>query len=123
MRHFASREEFDAFAERLYAEHSYRFGDWSFNWVILEVRDGERRMRITERQGDILRILLDAAPEPVRPSQIARLVSEAQAYEFDVAGVKVFIRRLRRRLGRERIVTTLTGYAFVPFVGIPAVAR
>lgn len=116
-RRFATQEEFEAFRQSIWDRYTHRFGEWEFNWCTRRVRDGERMIVLAEREADFLVALIDALPGGLTGSQLVAAVERANGERLARDTGRVYVRRLRRRVGAERIATTGYGYAFVPFPG------
>lgn len=111
-REFASQEEWEAYAQSVEEAATYRYGEWTF-CPRLGMAGGKH---LTTREVDILRLLCDSAPLPLRSYEIARALEETYEGQIAPTEVKVFVRRLRGKIGRGRIVVVAgRGYVFVPF--------
>lgn len=107
-RSFTTADEYEAFVRKNDVGF-YSFGDWSLDSIRMIVRDGDTMMRISHQQCEVLCALLEALPSPVPTADLAR------AAFMNPETVKTIIRRLRVRIGSNRIVTNRGGYEFVPF--------
>ena len=115
-RHFASQEEFDDFAEGVWAEYRHTFGGWEFNWATGMVTIGDTAVHLAERESDVLRVLINNMPMPLTMKQLDRELQRRYNQHSDVANTKVYILRIRRKIGAGRIITDGSGYRFVPFL-------
>lgn len=113
--HFPTREEFESYREKVWAKYTYTFGDWSFNWCTREVRDNGKVIYLTEREADVLKVLIEAVPMPLPSGVLAKCMREAHGEEWAAENVKVFVYRLRRKVGDWRIRHRPAGYYFNPF--------
>ena len=115
-RHFASQEEFNNFAEGIWAEYRHTFGKWEFNWATgMVTAPGVDPIHVTERESDVLRVLINSMPNPLTMKQLDLELQRRYHQHSDSNNTKVYVRRLRLKIGAERIVTDESGYRFVPF--------
>lgn len=116
-REFLTKEEWDDYAAKVGRFNSFRFGDWTFDWVS-GVAGGEQ---LTKQENDMLYILCKTAPGAIHKSRLADMMKSKQGYAISEMDVKVIIRRVRDKIGKERIVTHFGhGYRFVPFPEPPS---
>lgn len=113
-RHFETREEFEAFREKVHSPYRWTFGEWRFDWLDGVVQPGG--IVITRRQATILRVLCDSAGTCVTAADLTTLVSKIDGRRMGTDDVKTHINRLRGRIGEDRIETIHgRGYRFVAF--------
>jgi DNA-binding response OmpR family regulator len=115
---FATTEELIAYRDAIWEKYTYRFGDWVFRWVTREVFNGRRFVaRLSSTESDLLKLIIEHYPIPISGDRLADELTKLRETPYDDApiyvrnDVKVFIRRLRQRLGASIIYTVGTGTA------------
>ena len=117
-RHFESPEEFNTFRDSVWVQYTHTFGEWEFNWVtgmVTESKDS-KKIHLTELESDVLRILIANMPKPLTMRQLARQCNKTYSMYISPEDVKVYILRIRNKIGKDRIITSENGYLFVPFL-------
>lgn len=115
-RHFDTEEEFEDFRRGIWEQSTHTFGGWTFNWATGECIDhlGAVPVHITDRESDVLRVLINNMPNPLSGKQIDAELGRRYGISIGADGVKTIVRRLRNK-GLNRIVTDESGYRFLPF--------
>lgn len=87
-----------------------RFGEWTVSPVAGELRRcGELRAILSEREEQLLLLLVDRDPLPLTGRQITRHLLGAPAMDHQ-GYAKVLVARLRQRAGARIVVRTPRGY-------------
>lgn len=108
---FATKEEFDAYAAGVWKDYIYRFGDWEFNWCTRWAGG----VHLSEQEADVLKVLLERMPLPLPLKDFPAAFEEQTGRSTTCDVGKLYVLRLRRRIGKERIINDGNGYRFVPF--------
>lgn len=124
MRTFRTPEEVAEVTQRYWVENSYTFGVWSFCYPTRLVRWPGHEVRITEMEADMLKVLLDAYPAPLKGGAMAAQWTAASGCRMDYLNVKTYVARLRKKLGGDVIFSDGSrgaGYVFNAAVGFGGV--
>lgn len=108
---FNSRAEFEAYAAAVRESQCYRFGEFVVDPIAMTCSAAQ----LTITECEVLLALVRALPNPLSAKAIAESVSVGRRYPMDPDHARLWIRRLRAKVGYPRVVTTEHGYVFVPF--------
>jgi DNA-binding response OmpR family regulator len=108
---FDTPEELRAYRESIWAKNTYVFGGFRFLWVTGQAWVGDIECpRLTEIEADVLHALIKSWPMPLTPIQLLNSLSVETATAPE--DMKVWIRRIRRRVGVPGIIVTAPGWGY-----------
>jgi len=96
--------------------HLYHFGDFEFNHTNLELIRGQDITKLSHREAELLKVLLEGHKEAIDRTYILKSIWGDDSF-FNSRNLDVYIRKLRRHLAEDPSVKILTlkgvGYRFI----------
>ena len=95
---------------------AYHFGAFHFNYASLELTNGSSITKLSHREGELLKLLLDGNKEAIDRTYILKSIWGDDSF-FNSRNLDVYVRKLRRHISVDPSVQILTlkgvGYRFI----------